>query len=254
MPPTDQEKLRALEQRYKELAKIPFKSDEELEQLDQVEHEIDFLKAKLDKEQNPTEQLEQVEHINFTPQKPGTKQKKSRFLSPDDQLKYDQLKQKERLIDDKLKLHKLETEVEKKQEKLKEIQKEDRYITKKPDKEGIIQLEQHKYEKRIAELQAQLEKATTWREKNRISSEIQALKMTKVQVKINNASIKMGRGVQGFSKFVNQLGNSLGNLSKFSGYDNKAKSAGDFGFNDKIFDMGKKNKKNFGFDEGVFKY
>lgn len=241
MKPTDKEKLEALEEQYRKLAKIPFKSDEELEQVEQLEKEILFLKDKLDDTNTELDQvksLEKEEKITFQMPKDKKDHKKSKFLSPDDQLEYDRLMTRKKLIEDKLKLHNLALELEKKEKKLAEIKKEDQYVTSKPDKDGTIHLDQVKYNKKMASLQKELAQAKTFKQRSQIQADINQLKMAKIQTYMNNSAIKIGKGAKGIGDFVNQLGKSFGELSKFSGYEEK---------------KGKKTPDDFGFNEGVFK-
>lgn len=241
MKPTDKEKLEALEEQYRKLAKIPFKSDEELEQVEQLEKEILFLKDKLDDTNTQLDQVESIEKqekIKLAIPKDKKDHKKTRFLSPDDQLEYDRLMQRKKLIEDKLKLHNLAQELEKKEKKLAEIKKEDQYVTSKPDKDGTIHLDQVKYDKKMASLIKELAQAKTFKQRSQIQADINQLRMAKVQTIMNNSAIKIGKGAKGIGDFVNQIGKSFGELGKFSGYDekkSKRKQDDDFGFNESVF-------------------
>jgi len=239
--PSIKEKLAALEARHLELVKTPFKSDQELIELEQLEHEINKLKKTLQGQASDLDQdyiKEKTEKTKPPAEKNNDKPKSNKEMSglePDAYLRYSLLRKKERIINTKLKAFRLEQEIEKKEQKLRELEKEQQYVTKKPDKDGIIQLDQDKYERKMQELQEKLSKAQGWKEKNAIKAQINHLQMAKIHTKINNSAIKISKGAAKFSKFMDDIGKTFGEFSKFSGYKEKTRKNDDFGFNENVF-------------------
>ena len=247
MTKTKQERLEQLIQRYKDLVKITFKSDQESNELEQLEKEIETIKDLIHDDTYHTKQLAQVTQPWPDPQtykkdQPETKKPtQDQLINEELRWKLKQLKDKQKLIDQKLKLHKLEEDIEKKTEKLKEMDQEDNYITSKPDKDGIITLEQAKYDKKMKLLQEKLDQTTGFIARSKVKSEISKLQSTKAHVKMVNGSIKLARGIKKVSGFIDDMSKGLNELSKFSGY------------NDKPNKKGKSNHDDFGFNNSVFK-
>lgn len=247
--PTDDEKLKAMQEKYAELEKKGDKTQDEQELLRDIKYEITFLTARMNaksetvtcSECKTTFKTEQ-EFENHDCKSDGQEEfQEWRNNQAKIRAKLQELKQRKKALNENLKVFELQSQIEKLEEKLEEKTKEDRFVTSKPDKGGIITLDEKKYKKRMKELQAELTNAKGFREKSAIQADINQLRMAKVQTKINNVTANISKGASAVGKFVNDLQKSLGSLSKFNVFEEekskgkKSKGNDDFGFNDSVF-------------------
>jgi len=140
------------------------------------------------------------------------------------------LQAEEKALELRMKILKKREAVETMKAKLDEIEKENAYISGKPDKQGLIPIDEKKYDKRMNELHMELSTAKTSKEKIEARLKIINLKVWKASIKTRNGALKTSQTASKIANIVQGVSKEMGKLSDYSGFDEKP--------------SGKKGKKN----------
>jgi len=173
-------------------------------------------------------------------------------LTTDSKTELENLQAEEKELELRMKIMKRREAIEAMKLKLDEIEKENAYISGKPDKQGYIPIDEKKYDKKMNELHLELSTAKTTKDKIGVKLKIINLKMWKASIRTRNGALKTSLTASKIANVVQGLSKEMGKLSDYSGFEEKqtgkkGKKNGkqnknydiqdDFGFSqDKVFD------------------
>lgn len=124
------------------------------------------------------------------------------------------LKRKREAIENELKIEKEKDQLSKLSKELDSIKKESDYVMSKPDEEGLITLNEAKYQEKMKKLSLDLEAATTFMEKQKIKTQIGKLQSARMRVKLNNGVVKVSKHSKKLSKWMNEISGAFGEMGK----------------------------------------
>ena len=226
----DEQYLKKLSQKteqIRELAKIKHKSENEKKELEQATKDLDQL-IDIIKDQKELDQLTiLIDYcINYPEQDGKTLEQMYGELDwKEKHMTWLEFRQKQRDVLQEENELKLQLDIltrqeknDKMREKIKEINQEQQYITTKKDKDGLYQIKEDKYQNKLKALRLKYQDAHTKSEKFKALQGLLNLKMIKGTKIVNNGMIKTARGIRTVSKSINVIGESLDEISSYSGY------------------------------------
>jgi len=200
---TDEQKILRYLKRLMELATVEKPTEEDKEEKKTLTKELSVLMSKAGVK-------DLVSFISNT---------ESQATDPNTE--WEQLVKQHKELELQMKIVKKKEDIESMKAKLKELEKENSYIGGKPDKQGIIPINEEKYQKRLAELNEKIHTAKTSRERIVARLEITNLKIWKATIKAHNGALKTASGASKVANFVQGLSKEMGKLSDYSGFDQK---------------------------------
>ncbi len=214
--------LRNKADQIKELSEIEFKSDQESDELKQANKEFKTILNSI-KDPKDLVQLEQLTEEAKEKNEPIDQlvQPINEKLSLEEaEFRYKGLLLKEKYYKTLLKTAAKQEEIDKLEAKFKEMQKEDQYFTTIRDKNGYYDVKKEKYQRRLKELYDQLDQTEGRKNRLKVWADILSLKQMKGMMYVNNYTIKTSKGVNKFSNFMAQIGESLSEIGKIGGMNN----------------------------------
>jgi len=226
----DEQKILRYLKRLMEISTIQKPTQEDLEEKKAVTKELSILMAKV-----------------------GIKDLNALINSVDEsdtETELEKLIQEEKDLELQMKILKKKESIESMKTKLKEAKKENSYISGKPDKYGVVPIDEEKYNRKLDALKQEMFTAKTSKEKIEAKLKIINLMMWKGTIKAHNGALKTARKAGQVADFVQGLSKEMGKLSQYSGFEENEKKTkkgkpkpqsfeiqDDFGFSqEKVFD------------------
>lgn len=228
-------KLSQKTEQIRDLKSIKYKTPKEKEELDQGVKDLDQLLNQL-KDQQQLDQLAMLIDycINYPERDQKTLEQMYTELDwKEKHMTWLEWRQKQRDVlqeenELKLQLDILERQEnnDKMKEKIKEISREQQYVTTKKDKDGLYQIKEDKYKEKLKALRLKYQDAQGKREKLSALGNLFNHKMIKSTKLFNNGMIRTAKGIRTVSKSINVIGESLDEISSYSGYTKPKRTSG----------------------------